>query len=1380
MDFDGDAPSRWFSYNVPQTPAYSRDTDTTTFNDGELTDIRRIWERISEKFSPFDVNVTTVDPGNLDDRRTLRAVIGGDGAWAGGGYAGMAQVGGFYEQALPNTVYVFEDRLGNGDPSPVAETVAHEAGHGFGLEHPAAAGNASWAPIMSYTLNAQRRTWWSGPNAHGDVQDDMAVLAGWPPDMGLGYRADDHGSGTGAATVLATSGSTVTGSGVITETVDTDWFSFATGTGAVSLTVHVAQYGAMLDAKLELRNAAGNLVTSADNASLGETVSASVAAGTYYLVVLSHGSYGDVGQYSVSGTVASGTTPTAPVANAGGPYTVAEGGSATLSGASSTGTGLTYVWDLDGDGTFGESGAGALRGSENGTAPTFSAAGLDGPGLRTVSLRVTDSSNQTSTATATVNVTNVPRTPAISGVSSVAEGTGYTLALSSTDPGQDTVSNWLISWGDGTNSAVTGNPATVGHTYADNGAYTITATATDEDGSYSSNSLSVTVTNVAPTASLNGAAGVNEGTAYSLTLGADIDPGADTVTQFIVDWGDGVTDTYTSAGTRSHVYADGQAARTINLSLVDEDGTYASVASHAVSVTNVAPTLAASGPASVSEGAAYTLGLVSTDPGQDTITAWLINWGDGTTQAVGGGSSPLSVPHTYADHGSYTVSATTTDEDGTYTANPVSAVVTNVAPSASVGGAAEVDEGSVYSLTVSAVSDPGADTVTQFVVDWGDGTTDTYDSPGVKTHVFADGPAARTVRLSLADEDGTHTNVAATAVAVANVPPTLEVDGADSVRRTAPYVLTLGRAEPGQDTISNWSIDWGDGATQMVGGDSSAVTHTYADVGTYSVTVTATDEDGTYAAVPKVVQVTSTTPPVTISGDTAIKEGSAYQLTLAAGDGGLLPPGTWTVNWGDGVTDTFAAGAAGDTKSHRYADGDAARVISAVFDDAEGPHPAASLTVSVLDVAPTLGVAGPGAVERGKPYTIGLSYSDPGSDPIHSWRIEWGDGSVDVVVGAATSAVHTYSADGDFNVAARAIEEEGQYDTQSHRVTVTPPPPTDTTAPAASASAAALTTAGASAYTFSVTYLDGTSGIDVATVDGNDIQVRGPDGRVYKAAVAAVAGGGGGQDVTPLTVTYVVQPPDGSWKRAHNGRYALVLQGAAVRDRIGNAVAELTLGGFDVDIPLPRPGASLESAYDLGDVTAAKRSDGKTLVPGEAERFYRLTITRPVTLAVKLGGLRADASLALRDAAGNVIVESVKPGRATESVTRVVGPGTYFVQIYSDGKAPTPYKLSVSSKAVRAPRARFSGALGASAPQGLHTVTLEWPATLSLKASSNGDPGARMELVDSAGAVLAGTTDIGRKPQTSTYVAGPGTYTLRVGLAGTAAAKYKLEVTQIY
>ena len=70
-----------------------------------------------------------------------------------------------------------------------------------------------------------------------------------------------------------------------------------------------------------------------------------------------------------------------PVADAGGPYTVDEGGTVALDGTASNdpdGDTLTYDWDLDNDGTFETPGA----------TPTF--AGVDGLVIQTVVLKVCD------------------------------------------------------------------------------------------------------------------------------------------------------------------------------------------------------------------------------------------------------------------------------------------------------------------------------------------------------------------------------------------------------------------------------------------------------------------------------------------------------------------------------------------------------------------------------------------------------------------------------------------------------------------------------------------------------------------------------------------------------------------------------------------------------------------------------------------------------------------------------------------------------------------------------------------------------------------------------------------------------------------------------
>jgi hypothetical protein len=97
---------------------------------------------------------------------------------------------------------------------------------------------------------------------------------------------------------------------------------------------------------------------------------------------------------------------TAPAAEANGPYSVASGDTVPLSSMGTfdpEGDPLTFLWDLDNDGTFGETGPGALRGNETGPSPTFNAAGAPG-GANPITLRVFDSLGEFDDDTAVVNV----------------------------------------------------------------------------------------------------------------------------------------------------------------------------------------------------------------------------------------------------------------------------------------------------------------------------------------------------------------------------------------------------------------------------------------------------------------------------------------------------------------------------------------------------------------------------------------------------------------------------------------------------------------------------------------------------------------------------------------------------------------------------------------------------------------------------------------------------------------------------------------------------------------------------------------------------------------------------------------------------------------
>ncbi len=317
LDFDGNYLASWGSWSNVNTPAYDTDGNFASFSTAEQNAIAQIWQRVAEDYAPFNIDVTTIDPGSRANQVVAHIAIGGNYSdWYGSSAGGVAYVGGFYNSAS-NTGFVFEDAMANGNAKYTAEGAAHEAGHLFGLSHQAKwsgstlvesynSGTGDWAPIMGVGYYVTRSTWHNGPTSAGpsSSQDDLAIITG--SSNGFGYAVDDYGSTAGTAANLPISGTSVNLSGLIGKTDDLDFFSFTTGGGTVNFSLSVDAYGPNLDSVLELRNSAGTiLTTAAPSTSYGATLSYTVGAGTFYLVARGMGDYGDMGRYTITGTVPS-------------------------------------------------------------------------------------------------------------------------------------------------------------------------------------------------------------------------------------------------------------------------------------------------------------------------------------------------------------------------------------------------------------------------------------------------------------------------------------------------------------------------------------------------------------------------------------------------------------------------------------------------------------------------------------------------------------------------------------------------------------------------------------------------------------------------------------------------------------------------------------------------------------------------------------------------------------------------------------------------------------------------------------------------------------------------------------------------------------------
>jgi VCBS repeat-containing protein/predicted outer membrane repeat protein len=208
--------------------------------------------------------------------------------------------------------------------------------------------------------------------------------------------------------------------------------------------------------------------------------------------------------------------------------------------------------------------------------------------------------------------------------------------------------------------------------------------------------------------------------------------------------------------------------------------------------------------------------------------------------------------------------------DGTVT---FSLTVTNVneAPDAIMDGPYFIAEGQDLTVNATGSSDPDGDVLTY---EWDlDGDNVFDDATGINptrtwAQLITDEPGVnddgiRNVRLRVTDAAGLST-IVTTTLTVTNTPPIITVSGDATVNSGATYTLNLSSTDPGQDAITSWTIHWGDGSpAETFAGNLTSVSHVYRTPGgTRSITVSGTDEDGTYTMTggPFVVAVNNSAP----------------------------------------------------------------------------------------------------------------------------------------------------------------------------------------------------------------------------------------------------------------------------------------------------------------------------------------------------------------------------------------------------------------------------------------------------------------------------------------------------------------------------------------
>jgi len=218
----------------------------------------------------------------------------------------------------------------------------------------------------------------------------------------------------------------------------------------------------------------------------------------------------------------------------------------------------------------------------------------------------------------------------------------------------------------------------------------------------------------------------------------------------------------------------------------------------------------------------------SSDP-DGAIASYEWSWGDGTI------STGATVSHTYITGGTFIVTLTVTDSDGTMSAVS-KRIVANAQPTASFIAACAAGM-----CTYDAAGSADADgTITGYEWTFGDGAT-LYQPSGAATatHIYRTGTF--TVQLVVKDNGGASATASTTVQTVNNPPVPSFVRICDAVRCTFDASAS---ADPEGRALRYYSWNFGDG----YGGYGTAIQeHTYTAPGTYRIVLTVADDVGQQA-----------------------------------------------------------------------------------------------------------------------------------------------------------------------------------------------------------------------------------------------------------------------------------------------------------------------------------------------------------------------------------------------------------------------------------------------------------------------------------------------------------------------------------------------------
>lgn len=379
------------------------------------------------------------------------------------------------------------------------------------------------------------------------------------------------------------------------------------------------------------------------------------------------------------------------------------------------------------------------------------------------------------------------------------------------------------------------------------------------------------------------------------------------------------------------------------------------------------------------------------------IANWTWDLGDG--DVVYG----PSVIHTYGSLGTFNAKLTVTDHYGRTDDAERMVQVVNLNPlcDLSITPGAPAPGETVQFHDLSSDRDGH---IVSWQWDFGDGSVSDLPSP---EHVFVN-DGNYLVSLTVNDADGGSDSVSRH-LAVGNELPVTSFAWNPTYVTTLVDVLFTSTSSDPDGVLTSWIWDFGDGSS----GSGSTVRHKYLALGTYSVTLTVTDEDGGTASFVKSLTVLNSRPVAAFSAPAEVESLLDAQFTDRSYDldGSIR---SWSWSFGDGGSSNVRS------PSHAYLRPGVYIVDLTVTDD-RGWIGKTSTSVKVTNRLPTVDVTVPLGEHRSlDPLEFSASGQDPdGTVLTFIWNM--GDGTVL----EGPSVTHAYLTPGNYTLTVTCHDDSG-------------------------------------------------------------------------------------------------------------------------------------------------------------------------------------------------------------------------------------------------------------------------------------------------------------------------------------------------------------------